>query len=243
YAGIVPVAVNTLLTAKDYAYMLGHCRAQACLASGSLLPVLTEAMQQARHEVRNVVVSRPAGELPANALELRPFLAAQTPAERAAATLADEAVFWLYSSGSTGTPKGTVHTHANPWWTAKLYAEPVLGMTESDVVFSAAKLFFAYGLGNALSFPLSVGASVVLLPGRPTPEACFQQLVQHQPTIFCGAPTGYAALLASPALPARDQVALRLCSSAGEALPRDIGERFTAHFGCEIIDGIGSTEM
>ncbi|MCK9513601.1 MAG: benzoate-CoA ligase family protein [Pigmentiphaga sp.] len=243
YAGIVPVAVNTLLTAKDYAYMLGHCRARACLVSGALLPVLTEAMRQSRHEVRHVLVSRPTGELPDNSLDLRAFLASQTPAEHPAATLADEAAFWLYSSGSTGTPKGTVHTHANPWWTAKLYAEPVLGMTESDTVFSAAKLFFAYGLGNALSFPLSVGAAVVLLPGRPTPEACFQQMVQHQPTIFCGAPTGYAAMLASPDLPAREQVALRLCSSAGEALPSDIGERFTAHFGSEIIDGIGSTEM
>jgi benzoate-CoA ligase len=136
-----------------------------------------------------------------------------------------------------------VHTHANPYWTAELYAGPVLGMNESDTVFSAAKLFFAYGLGNALSFPLSVGASVVLMAERPTPDACFKRLTEHRPTIFCGAPTGYAGMLASPSLPSRSQVALRLCSSAGEALPQDIGERFTAHFGCQIIDGIGSTEM
>jgi len=111
------------------------------------------------------------------------------------------------------------------------------------VVFSAAKLFFAYGLGNALTFPLSVGATVVLMAERPTPQAVFKRLVSHQPTVFYGAPTGYGGMLASPDLPAKSQVALRLCSSAGEALPRDIGERWTARFGCEIIDGIGSTEM
>ena len=242
YAGIVPVAVNTLLTAKDYAYMLTHSRAQAALASEALLPVLTDAMAQTRHEVQQVVVSRARGALPAGTSPFTDLLQ-HLPAAQAARTQADEAAFWLYSSGSTGSPKGTVHTHANPWWTAQLYASPVLGMTEADVVFSAAKLFFAYGLGNALSFPLSVGATVVLMADRPTPEACFERLITHQPTIFCGAPTGYAGMLASPALPPRDRVALRLCSSAGEALPRDIGERFTAHFGCQIIDGIGSTEM
>ncbi|MCB0136934.1 MAG: benzoate-CoA ligase family protein, partial [Caldilineaceae bacterium] len=106
-----------------------------------------------------------------------------------------------------------------------------------------AKLFFAYGLGNGLSFPLTVGASVVLMAERPTPQAVFQRLVDHQPTVFYGAPTGYGGMLAAPDLPSRSAVSLRLCSSAGEALPRDIGERWTAHFGCEIIDGIGSTEM
>jgi len=120
----------------------------------------------------------------------------------------------------------------------------VLGLTEDDVCFSAAKLFFAYGLGNALSFPLSVGATTVLMAERPTPDAVFRRWTgSHRPTVFFGAPTGYAGMLASPALPARGEVALRLCSSAGEALPREIGERFGAHFGCEIIDGIGSTEM
>ncbi len=243
YAGVVPVAVNTLLTAKDYAYMLAHSRAQAALVSGALVPVLREAMQLTRHEVRQLVVSQPTGELGPHEVDFTALLAEQSPLAQPVRTMADEAAFWLYSSGSTGTPKGTVHTHANPWWTAHLYAEPVLGLTESDIVFSAAKLFFAYGLGNALSFPLSVGATVVLMADRPTPDACFQRLTQYKPTIFCGAPTGYAGMLASPTLPGRDDVALRLCSSAGEALPRDIGDRFTRHFGCEIIDGIGSTEM
>jgi benzoate-CoA ligase len=119
----------------------------------------------------------------------------------------------------------------------------VLGLDEQDICFSAAKLYFAYGLGNSLSFPLSVGATVLLMAERPTPEATFRRWLEHKPTVFFGAPTGYAGMLASSALPARADVALRLCSSAGEALPADIGQRFTAHFGCEIIDGIGSTEM
>ncbi len=243
YAGIVPVAVNTLLTADDYAYMLHNSRAQAVLVSGALLPTLQEALSRGEHEVAHLLVSRPTAPLPDGAQDLARFIDAQAPLAEPARTWADEPAFWLYSSGSTGRPKGTVHTHANPYWTAELYAGPVLGMTEADTVFSAAKLFFAYGLGNGLTFPLSVGATVVLMPDRPTPDACFERMTRHRPTIFCGAPTGYAGMLASPGLPAREQVALRLCSSAGEALPRDIGERFTRHFGCEIIDGIGSTEM
>ena len=158
-------------------------------------------------------------------------------------THADEPAFWLYSSGSTGAPKGTVHTQANLYWTAELYGKAVLGLRESDVVFSAAKLFFAYGLGNALSFPLSVGATVLLMAERATPQAVFRRFTEQKPTLFCGAPTGYGGMLASPDLPPRSAVALRLCSSAGEALPQDIGERWTRHFGVEIIDGIGSTEM
>ena len=136
-----------------------------------------------------------------------------------------------------------MHTHANPYWTQALYGRRVLELTEQDLCFSAAKLFFAYGLGNALTFPLSVGASTLLMAGRPTPDAIFRRWVEQQPTVYFGAPTGYAAMLASPNLPPRERVALRLCSSAGEALPRDIGERFSRHFGCPVIDGLGSTEM
>ena len=165
------------------------------------------------------------------------------PLAQPAATSPDDPGFWLYSSGSTGRPKGALHTHANPYWTAELYGKPILGLTERDVCFSAAKLFFAYGLGNGLSFPLSVGATVVLMAERPTPAATFKRWIDHQPTVFFGAPTGFAGMLAAPDLPAKNQVALRMASSAGEALPADIGQRFTAHFGVEIIDGIGSTEM
>jgi benzoate-CoA ligase len=242
YAGVVPVAVNTLLNADDYAYMLGHSRAQAALVSGALLPTLQAAMERGPHELQHLVVSR-GSTLPAGALDFDAWLTEQVPAGQCADTAADDIGFWLYSSGSTGRPKGTVHTHANLYWTAELYARPVLGLTEHDVCFSAAKLFFAYGLGNALSFPLSVGATTVLMAERPTPDAVFKRWLEQRPTVFFGAPTGYAAMLASPKCPSREQVALRLCSSAGEALPREIGERFKARFGADIIDGIGSTEM
>ena len=242
HAGVVPVCVNTLLTAKDYAYMLADSRAQAALVSGLLLPTLQTAMESGAHEVRHLVVSRSNETLPAGAHDWARLVASHAPAS-GADTHCDEPAFWLYSSGSTGAPKGTVHTQANLYWTAELYGKPVLGLTAQDVVFSAAKLFFAYGLGNALSFPLSVGASVVLMAERATPQACFKRFVEQRPTVFFGAPTGYGGMLAAADLPPRSQVALRLCSSAGEALPRDIGERWTAHFGCEIIDGIGSTEM
>lgn len=255
HAGIVPVAVNTLLTAEDYAYQLQHARAQAVLVSAPLLPTLTQALTlAASHEVHSVVVSGDGGRAdlppPVTVHDLPAWLAAHEPVDCAADTHADEAAFWLYSSGSTGRPKGTVHTHANLYWTAELYGRGVLGLTERDLVFSAAKLFFAYGLGNALTFPLSAGACTVLMAERPTPPAVFARLTGatatlagRRPTVFYGAPTGYAGMLAHPDLPRRDQVALRLCSSAGEALPRDLGERWKAHFGVDILDGIGSTEM
>jgi benzoate-CoA ligase len=243
HAGIVPVAVNTLLTADDYAYMLAHSRAQAVLVSAALLPVLGQAMAAGGHEVRHIIVSRPVAALPAGHHEMAALIAAHAPQAQAAAVGPDAPGFWLYSSGSTGRPKGTVHSHGNAWWTAELYGHGVLGLTETDVCFSAAKLFFAYGLGNALTFPLAAGATTVLMAERPTPEAVFRRWTEHRPTVFFGAPTGFAGMLASPALPAREAVALRLVSSAGEALPADIGERFKAHFGVDIVDGIGSTEM
>jgi len=247
YAGIVPVAVNTLLTADDYAYMLEHSRAQAVLVSGALLPALNAALTKSDHEVHKVIVSRPVAPLHPAEIDFEAFLAGAAPAPKPAATGPDDPGFWLYSSGSTGRPKGTVHSHANPYWTAELYGKAVLGLTERDICFSAAKLFFAYGLGNALTFPLSVGATTLLMAERPTPEATFRRWLGEvdgaRPTVFFGAPTGFAGMLASPGLPARDAVALRLVSSAGEALPAEIGERFKRHFGVDIIDGIGSTEM
>ncbi|MCP5285739.1 MAG: benzoate-CoA ligase family protein [Burkholderiaceae bacterium] len=247
YAGVVPVAVNTLLTADDYAYMLEHSRAQAALVSGALLPTLTAAMVKADHEVQRVIVSHPVAPLHPSEVEFEAFVAAQAPLKKPAATHGDDPAFWLYSSGSTGRPKGTVHSQANPYWTAELYGKGVLQLREDDVCFSAAKLFFAYGLGNGLTFPMSVGATTILMAERPTPDAVFKRWAGGigglKPTIFFGAPTGYAGMLASPALPARADVALRMASSAGEALPGEIGERFKAHFGVDIVDGIGSTEM
>ncbi len=251
YAGVVPVAVNTLLTADDYAYMLQHSRAQAVLVSAALLPTLQNALTKASlqdgHEVKAVIVSRPSATLPQGTVGLEALLKRHAPLTAPAVTSPNDPGFWLYSSGSTGRPKGTLHSHGNPYWTAELYGTSVLGITESDVCFSAAKLFFAYGLGNALSFPLSVGATTILMAERPTPDATFKrwrgEVGGIRPTVFFGAPTGYAGMLCSTGLPAKGEVSLRLCSSAGEALPAELGERFTAHFGCEIIDGIGSTEM
>ena len=247
YAGLVPVAVNTLLTADDYAYMLEHSRAQAVLVSGALLPALNSALTKSDHEVQKVIVSRPVAPLHPAEVEFDAFLQAHSPLTKPAATGPDDPAFWLYSSGSTGRPKGAVHSHANPYWTAELYGKGVLQLAEDDVCFSAAKLFFAYGLGNALSFPLTVGATVLLMAERPTPEATFRRMTGGvdgiRPTVFFGAPTGFAGMLASPNLPSREQVALKLVSSAGEALPAEIGERFKAHFGVDIVDGIGSTEM
>jgi len=247
YAGLVPVAVNTLLTSADYAYMLEHSRAQAVLVSGALLPVLNEALSQSSHEGVKVIVSTPTSQLSPAQIEFELLLSEQIPLQKAAQTKADDPGFWLYSSGSTGRPKGTVHTHANPYWTTELYGVGVLGINEQDVCFSAAKLFFAYGLGNGLTFPMRVGACTVLMAERPTPDATFKRLTGgvggFKPTVFYGAPTGFAGMLSHPNLPSKQQLALRLVSSAGEALPAEIGERFTKHFGVNIVDGIGSTEM
>ena len=251
YAGIVPVAVNTLLTVEDYAYMLQKSRAQVALVSQALLPVLQQALalaaQGGGHEVQHIVVSVPQAPLPEGVLALDDFLAAHAPLAECAQTGSHDPGFWLFSSGSTGRPKATVHSQINPYWTAVLYGQKVLELSAQDVCFSAAKLFFAYGLGNALSFPLSVGATTLLMAERPTPDAVFKRwrgLVGGvQPTAFFGAPTGFAGMLASPGLPPQGDVRLRLVSSAGEALPSELGQRFKAHFGVDIVDGIGSTEM
>jgi benzoate-CoA ligase len=240
FAGVVPVAVNTLLTADDYAYMLQHSRARAAVVSAALVPVLREAMSLQANDIETVVVAGAAAD-DGHALEA--LLAAHDPRVEAEHTHADDMAFWLYSSGSTGRPKGTVHAQASLYWTAELYGKAVLGLREADICFSAAKLFFAYGLGNSLTFPLSVGATAVLMAGRPTPEAVFDKWSAHKPTVFFGAPTGYAGMLASASLPDPSEVSLRMCSSAGEALPEELGLRFKAHFGIDVYDGIGSTEM
>ena len=246
-AGVIPVAVNTLLTADDLAYMLEHSRAQIAFVSGAVKPALKAALAKSDHEVHAIVVSRPAQPLEPGETAFGDFLARTAPLTKAARTRADDPAFWLYSSGSTGRPKGAVHSHANPYWTTELYGKGILALRESDVCFSAAKLFFAYGLGNALTFPLAVGATALLMADRPTPEAVFKRLRGGvggvKPTVFYGAPTGFAGLLASNLLPKRKEVSLRLVSSAGEALPAEIGERFKRHFGVDIVDGIGSTEM
>ena len=157
---------------------------------------------------------------------------------------ADEVAFWLYSSGSTGAPKGTRHLHASPMYTARLYAQNILKFSADDVVFSAAKLFFAYGLGNGMSFPMSVGATTILLSDRPTPDSVMKILREERPTIFCGVPTLFASMLAHQDIDRGfSSHRLRLTISAGEALPEEIGLRWQEKVGTEVLDGIGSTEM
>jgi benzoate-CoA ligase len=238
-AGIVPVPLNTLLTQDDYAYMLRDCRARLAVVSAALMP-LVEPLRSALPELRHVLV---AGGDPNSGESLAQHLRGGNTSYRLAETVSDEPCFWLYSSGSTGAPKGTVHVHSSLIHTAELYARPILGIDQSDVCFSAAKLFFAYGLGNSLTFPLSVGASTVLMAERPTPAAVFARIAKHQPTIFSGVPTLYAGMLASPELPRVVAARLRRCVSAGEPLPEDIGRRWQRRFGVDILDGIGSTEM
>ena len=236
-AGVVPIAANTLLTTKDFEFMLRDSRAQALFVSQPLLPAF-EGLADQIPSLRHVFVAGASG-----AGTVTELVEEGASTAWVAPTSCDDACFWLYSSGSTGTPKGTVHLHSHLIQTAELYGRAVLGIREDDVVYSAAKLFFAYGLGNALTFPLAVGATTVLLPSRPTPADVFGILQKHQPTIFYGVPTLYAALLADPARPPRAALRLRVCTSAGEALPADIGRRWTEAYGCEILDGIGSTEM
>jgi benzoate-CoA ligase family protein len=244
--GAVPVPVNTLLQARDYEHLVRDSRARVVLVSDVLLPRLEDALAASPH-LRHVLVTRtPRG--PGDAAATREpwsaLVASQATTLEAAPTTADDVAFWLYSSGSTGRPKGAMHLQAHLLRTSELYARPVLGIREDDVVYSAAKLFFAYGLGNALTFPLSVGACAVLTTERPTPALVREVLHRHQPTIFCGVPTLFAAMLADASLgPETCSARLRVSTSAGEALPRHVGERWQARFGSEILDGIGSTEM
>jgi 4-hydroxybenzoate-CoA ligase len=240
-AGIVPVALNTLLPAEQYAYILQDSRAKALVVSAPLHPVVQPILAEVPSLAHLFVAG---GRAPVGGVTLATALEAQPATFQLAETSADEVAFWLYTSGSTGLPKGVRHVHTSAMETARLYGQGVLGIRADDVVFSAAKLFFAYGLGNAMSFPLSVGATTVLLPERPTPEAVFRVLKAHQPTLFFGVPTLYAAMLAFPqGTPANSLQRLRLCVSAGEALPADIGRNFKAKFGVDILDGVGSTEM
>ncbi len=243
-AGVVPVALNTLLTTEQYAYILRDTRAQALFVSAPLLPTVAPLLAELPSLRQVFVLGGEAGQDLGSHTAFQPALEAQ-PAELAPAeTCADEVAFWLYSSGSTGQPKGVKHVHSSPMATARLYGQGLLGLSEDDLVYSAAKLFFAYGLGNAMSFPMAVGATAALLPVRPTPAAVFETLKAHQPTVFYGVPTLYAAILADPnCTPESGSARLRLCVSAGEALPEEVGKAWQARFGVDILDGVGSTEM
>jgi benzoate-CoA ligase len=245
YAGLVPVPLNTLLPEIDVAYMLEHSGACAAVIGYSLLSTFEKAckLTEQHCECLKIVVASNGDTLPPDGQPFTRLLASGSAERKPSCSHRDGIAFWLYSSGSTGRPKGVVHSHGNLYWTAKLYAKPILGLTPADRVFSAAKLFFAYGLGNALTFPLSAGATAILMAERPTPQSVLARMVKHRPSVFCGAPTLYASLVGAFSGEERAPEGLRLCTSAGEALPRDIGLQFSKRFGAEILDGLGSTEM
>jgi benzoate-CoA ligase len=237
--GAVPVPVNTLLRAADYRYVLDDSRARVAVVSSALLAEAAPALEGARN-LRHVLV---AGGAPGPHLSFEDRIARAPGTLEAAPTSRDDVAFWLYSSGSTGRPKGAVHLHHDMVVSAETYAKQVLGLRSTDKVYSAAKLFFAYGLGNACYFPMSVGAQSVLYPQRPTPDAVFELITRQRPTIFFGVPTLYAAMLAAKDAERRfDLSSLRLCVSAGEALPADLYRRWHERFEVEIVDGIGTTE-
>ncbi|MEO0329856.1 MAG: benzoate-CoA ligase family protein, partial [Pseudomonadota bacterium] len=238
-AGIVPVAVNTLLSTDVYDTILRDSRAEVVFVSEELLPVISPAIE-GNPFIKKVFVI---GDSPGDFLNFHDELA---KCEEGVSiwVSADECAFWLYSSGSTGQPKGVRHVHSSMKYTADTYGAQVLGIQADDRVYSAAKFFFAYGLGNAMTFPMSVGATTILYSARPTPDVVVSILNEHKPSVFYGVPTLYAAMNAYlEAGSANLSVDLRRCISAGEALPEDVGKSWQEHSGCEILDGVGSTEM
>lgn len=238
-AGVIPVPVNTLLSGALYDTILNDSRATCLFVSEELWPVIGEAALESQHLEQIVVIG---GTAPEGTISFDDFLTSAAPIPTIMAS-PDDVAFWLYSSGSTGQPKGVRHVHQSLKSTADTYGAHVLQIEPSDQVFSAAKLFFAYGLGNAMTFPMAVGATSILFNGRPTPDGIKDILDREQPTIFCGVPTLYATMLAHIETTGKPEVTLRRCISAGEALPEEIGQKWRALMGTDILDGVGSTEM
>lgn len=238
-AGVVPVAINTLLGTEVYAAILSDSRVRALFISAPLLQVV-EPLLENHPTISEVFV---VGD---NKSTYRSFDGAleNRQSRTTMQVCADECAFWLYSSGSTGQPKGVRHAHGSLQFTADTYGRDVLQIEPTDTVYSAAKFFFAYGLGNAMTFPMSVAATTVLLAGRPTPDVVLDVVNTYKPTVFCGVPTLYAATIAHiEAGNGTCDATLRRCISAGEALPEDVGSNWQKLTGCEILDGVGSTEM
>ncbi|TME55002.1 MAG: benzoate-CoA ligase family protein [Chloroflexi bacterium] len=238
--GAVPIPTNTLLKSQDYRYMLNDSRATVAIVSEPLLPQLAAIPRQELPYLRHLVID---GAPTAEGIGFEQLLGG-APTLELEATSKDDAAFWLYSSGTTGFPKGAVHLHHDIVQTVVCYGQGILGITAADRTFSVAKLFFAYGLGNALTLPMAVGATTILWPGPPTPANVYAQIERHKPTLFYSVPTNYGQLLAHKREGADfDLSSLRQAVSAGEALPKALFERFKDRFGVEILDGIGSTEI
>ena len=238
-AGAIPVPLNTLLSSSVYEDILNDSRASILVVSEELWDVVKPAVEGNRY-LRAVLVI---GDAPEGTESYEAFVK-DAPVEEAVEAGDDELAFWLYSSGSTGTPKGVRHIHSSLKATADTFGRQVLGIREEDTVYSVAKMFFAYGLGNAMTFPMDVGATTVIYGGRPTPDAAFAIMAEEKPTVFCAVPTLYAALVAEQQKRGGSpEHTIRICTSAGEALPREIGERWERLWGAEIVDGVGSTEM
>jgi len=247
-AGSIAIPLNTYLNVPQYAYILADCRAKALVVAASLAPTIWPLIERLPHLRGVILVGAITDDIAAfRGRDVHLFEEAIAGADATpftAATVSDEVAFWLYTSGSTGDPKGVKHVHSNLMATARLFGQGVLGITQDDVVHSAAKLFFAYGLGNAMTFPLSVGATAILWPERPSPEGVFEMMRKHHPTIFYGVPSLYSALLSHPQIcKGAGSDRLRICVSAGEALPAHIGERWREVVGVDVLDGLGSTEL
>ena len=239
-AGVHPIALNTLLATDVYSTILNDSRASIAFVSHELLDVVLPAAEASPHLLQIVVIG---GDAPTGTVSYDDFIQGAERAEPVAAS-GDEVAFWLYSSGSTGAPKGVRHVHDALRVTCDTYGAKVLEIGENDSIYSAAKLFFAYGMGNGMSFPMSAGATAYLHNGRPTPDAVSEILSRYRPTIYCGVPTLYAALLQKWEVDgSHPDAPLRTCISAGEALPAEIGRKWNDIWGIDIMDGVGSTEM
>ncbi|WP_299722700.1 benzoate-CoA ligase family protein [uncultured Tateyamaria sp.] len=238
-AGVIPVPLNTLLATPVYDAILRDSRATMLVVSEALFDVVAPVLADNPY-LRSVVVI---GAAQPDTLDYASFMSLGAEVTAPFEASDDETAFWLYSSGSTGQPKGVHHVHSALRATADTYGAQVLGMREDDVVFSAAKFFFAYGLGNSMTFPMAVGATVAIFGGRPTPEGIVDIIAAEHPTVFCGVPTLYAAMVAHMQANGAPDAPLRVCISAGEALPESVGTRWRDLTGVDILDGVGSTEM
>ncbi len=242
--GAVAVPLSTMLTGPELAKIVQDSGARVLVVTPEFGPAVTVAVAGATELEHVVVVNEAQVQVPTH-LTVTPWSALLAAGgalgEPVAPIGADFPALWLYTSGTTGTPKGAMHRHANLRAVCDTYARDVLQVTPQDVFFSVAKIFFAYGIGNSLLFPLSVGATSVLASQRPSPQLVLSRLREDEPTLFFAGPTFYAALLAAD-LPDDTFRSVRLCASAGEALPASLYRRFTERFGVDVLDGIGSTE-